>query len=177
MIYRKEVSWAETATEEADDRGQARPPRTRATQKTEDNKYSRKDRCHILTLGSRSHTEHRKEGEDIWDNHHKVGDCKAEHRGKILPQRSVARAIATNLRHRVLEEDIDADNDDKYTADKAQNMAILLNLRLHHRIEEVGNYRHQRIGTSHTQTGENTRFGGLAERTLDTQHSHRANRN
>ena len=143
MIYRKHMSRAETTTEEADDRCKTRPPSAGSTQKAEDDKDTCKHRCHILTTRSRTHAEHSEEGEDIWDNYNEVGNSKAEHRGEVLPQRSITRAVAANLRHRVLEEDVDADNNHKDTAHKAQDVAILLDLRLHHRVEEVGDNRHK----------------------------------
>ena len=58
---------------------------------------------------------HREEGEDIGDNDHEVGKRKAKHRDKVLPQIASACAVLANLRHRILKEDEDTDDDNEDT--------------------------------------------------------------
>ena len=71
--------------------------------------------CHTLGREVEVDIKHREEGEDIGDNDHEVGERKAKHRGKVLPHIASACAVLANLRHRILKEDEDADDDNEDT--------------------------------------------------------------
>ena len=176
MVYRKHVSRTEATTEQTDDRCEGNPPSRGTPEEAEDNQHTSKHRSHIPALGSCSDTEEGKKGENVWHHNDKVGYCKAEHRGKVLPECCISGTVATNLRDWVLEKDVDTDNYDKNSANNAQNMCVLLNLSLHNGEEEVGYDSHQRIGTCHTQTGHNSGTSSLAQGALYAQHSHRSYR-
>ena len=174
VVDGQHVSRTESPTEEADERGQQEPPEQRSAEESGYDDCARQYRGYIGAFARSADAQHGEEGENIWDYDYEIGYGKAEHRGKILPRRSFARAIATNLRNGVLEKDIYADDSYGDTACHAQNQIVLLYLRLQHRIEKECDDCHDGIGTRHSCTRHHSRTAALAQCTLNAQHRYRS---
>lgn len=117
------------------------------------------------------------EREDIGDDHDEIGDRQPENRNEILPQGAPARAVAPDLRHGVLREDVDADPDDQQPADDAQDGVVLLDLALKHRVEEERRHSHEGVGAGDPDARDDARTPVLGERALDAEHRHGADGN
>ena len=167
----------EAAAEKVDDESQEGPPRHGAPEEARDGEEGPREGAQTAPrqIDGRNF-EDGEEGQDVGNDDDEVGDRQAEDRGEVLPQRGAAGAVAANLRHGVLREDVDADEDDEDAADDAQQGAVLLNLVLEHRIEEEGDHRHERIGAGDADARDDTRAAALREGPLNAEDGHGADR-
>ena len=91
-----------------------------------------------------------------------------------IEAKSCPSAVFPDLRHGVLGEDVDADDDHEDAADDAQQGVVLLDLGLEHRVEEQGGHGHERVGAGDSDSGDDARFAAFRERALDAEHGHGA---
>ena len=152
MVDSHHVARAEATAEEADERREQVPPQRRSDEETADDQHAAQHGGYILGTLDHTHTHQREEGEQVGDDGDEVGQREGEHRGEVAPYRSAAGAVTPDLRQWVLEENIDTDGHDKDSSKHAQDKAVLLDLRLQHRVEEEGDDGHHRIGTRHTHS-------------------------
>lgn len=108
-----------------------------------------------------------KKSQDVGNDQHEIGDRKAENRGEVLRKAGLAGPVAADLRYRVLKEDIDAYDDYEDAGDYAQQLVVLVDLGLKHRVAEIGDHRHRRIGGGYAEPRHDTRAAAFAEGPLD----------
>lgn len=169
VVYREHVARAEAAAEEVDGQRQQRPPHHRPAQEAHDGGTAAHERGDILRA-VHADVEHGEEGQDVGYYDHEVGHREDKHRREVLPQVVAAGAVLAYLRHGVLEEDVDADDHHEDTAYDLQHDAVLLDLRLQHRVEEEGDDGHERIAAGHAHARGEPRTAVLAQRALYAQH-------
>ena len=171
VVYREHVARAEAAAEQVDGEREQYPPHDSPQEETHDGGAAAQQRGHILRA-VHAHVEHGEEGQKIRYDHHEVGQREDEHRREVLPEIISSRAVLADLRHGVLEEDIDADDHHEDAAYDLQYDAVLLDLRLQHRVEEERDDGHKRIAAGHTHARGQPRAAAFAQRALYAQHGH-----
>ena len=112
MVDRQHVAGPETAAEKTDEAGQEGPPCRGAAEEARDHQHGAHEASEAcLRVSHARDLEYGEEGQDVGDDHDEVGDRQPEDRGEVLPQRTLAGPVAADLRHGVLREDVDADDD------------------------------------------------------------------
>lgn len=131
--------------EQIQQEGQREPPRHGSAQEPRDGEQSPEKAPHV-GHAERRDLEHREEDHDVGDHVDEIRQRDAEHRGEIPPQRRLAHTVAADLRHGVLQEDVDAHDHHDDAAHDAEDQPIRLDRPLQDRREEHGEDRHERIG-------------------------------
>ena len=157
MVDGEHVARTEAAAEEVDDAGQQRPPGAGAAEEAEDDENRARDARHVVAAHVAARDlEGGEEGQDVGNHHDEVGNGDAENRGEVLPQAAPPGAVAANLRHGVLGEDVDADHHHEDAADDPQQGVVLLDLGLQHGVEEEGDDGHEAVGAGHADARYDT---------------------
>jgi len=166
MVDREHVAGPEPASEKVDQEGQRRPPENGAAEESQDNEESPSQTGYVEGFDRRNF-ENGEKSQDVGNDQHEIGDRKAENRGEVLRKAGLAGPVAADLRYRVLKEDIDAYDDYEDAGDYAQQLVVLVDLGLKHRVAEIGDHRHRRIGGGYAEPRHDTRAAAFAEGPLD----------
>lgn len=112
------VSGAETVPEEVDQARKGCPPEGGTSEESGNNESPTPQSGHIDRFDRRDF-EDGEEGQDIGDDQDEIGDRQSEYRGEILPESCSSGTIPAYLGYRILEKDIDPDDDDEDSGDDA----------------------------------------------------------
>ena len=175
MVDREHVAGTEAAPEKVDQESQGGPPEDSASEESYDDEKSPSQAGDVEGFDRRNF-ENREESQDIGNDQHEIGDRKAKNRSEVLCKAGLAGPVAADLRYRVLKEDIDAYDDYEDAGDHTQQLVVLVDLSLEHRVAEVSDHRHQRIGSGYTEPRHDPRAAAFAEGPLDAQNGHRSYR-
>ncbi len=173
MVDRQHVARTKPVPEQIQQEGQREPPRHGSAQEPRDGEQSPEKAPHV-GHAERRDLEHREEDHDVGDHVDEIRQRDAEHRGEIPPQRRLAHTVAADLRHGVLQEDVDAHDHHDDAAHDAEDQPIRLDRPLQDRREEHGEDRHERIGAGHTEPRCEPRTTTLAQRPLNAEHGYGA---
>ena len=154
MVDGEHVAGSESPAEEVDDACEECPPGGGAADESGDDEDGAEESadgmvCHFAA----GYFEYGEECEDVRDHHDEVCDGESENGNEVLPEGSFSGAVSSDLRNGVLSEDENADDNDEYASDDAQESIVLFDLVLEHGVEEQGDHGHECIGTGDADTG------------------------